>query len=70
LNQDIAQDYVGARALIHHEEELYPILTIAFEKLGIEWHADHRSSHPPTAFLFIFLQSLPPSQICILQMFI
>ena len=74
LNQDIAQDYIGARALIYHDEELYPILTIAFEKLGIEWHADHRSSHPPTAFLFVLPLTLfdyPTAEIIwVIAMFI
>lgn len=74
LNQDIAQDYIGSRALIHHEEELYPILTTAFEKLGVEWLANHRSSHPPTAFLFVLPLTLfdyPTAEIIwVLVMFI
>lgn len=53
LRYDIAQDYIGAQALVHPNEELYPILTNAFEKMGITWQADHRSTHPPTAFLFV-----------------
>ena len=53
LRFDIAQDYIGANALIHHNEELYPVLVTAFEKMGITWQADHRSTHPPTAFLMV-----------------
>lgn len=58
LYQDIAQDYLGARALINHNEELYPLLSSAFERLGLEWPAYHHSTHPPTAFLFMLPLSL------------
>jgi hypothetical protein len=53
LRHDIAQDYIGARALTHPNKELYPILADAFEKMGVPWEAYHRSTHPPTAFLFV-----------------
>jgi len=47
---DLVQDYVGARRLVAGENS-YPLLTQAFASVGIEWQADHRSTHPPTAFL-------------------
>lgn len=53
LRNDIAQDYIGAQALVHPSEELYPVLVTAFEKMGITWQADHRSTHPPTAYLLV-----------------
>lgn len=53
LQQEVAQDYIGARALINRNEELYPVLVGAYEKLGISLAAYHRSTHPPTAFLFV-----------------
>ncbi len=53
LRYDIAQDYIGAKALINHNQELYPVLVTAFENMGITWQADHRSTHPPTAFLMV-----------------
>ena len=53
LRYDIAQDYIGAQAFVHPSEELYPVLVTAFEKMGILWQADHRSTHPPTAFLLV-----------------
>jgi len=53
LMHDIASDYVGARALINHNKELYPVLKDAFQEIGINWNADHRSTHPPTAYLLV-----------------
>jgi hypothetical protein len=53
LRYDIAQDYIGAQALVHSNEELYPILTTTYEKMGITWQSDHRSTHPPTAYLLV-----------------
>ncbi|MBA3072223.1 MAG: DUF2029 domain-containing protein [Anaerolineae bacterium] len=53
LRYDIAQDYIGAQALVDQNEELYPILTTAYEKMGITWQSDHRSTHPPTAYLLV-----------------
>lgn len=53
LAQDVASDYIGAHALINRNEELYPVLIDAYEKMGISWAANHRSTHPPTAFLFV-----------------
>jgi hypothetical protein len=47
---DLVQDYVGARRLVAGGDS-YPLLTRAFASVGIEWQADHRSTHPPTAFL-------------------
>jgi hypothetical protein len=48
---DFAQDYVGARAL-RDDERAYPVLGPAFARVGIDWPVEHRSTHPPTAFLF------------------
>jgi hypothetical protein len=48
---DFAQDYVGARALLDGSNA-YPVLGPALRKVGLEWSLDHRSTHPPTAFLF------------------
>jgi len=53
LQQEVAQDYIGARALINQNEELYPVLITAYEKMGISLAAYHRSTHPPTAFLLV-----------------
>lgn len=50
LKADFAQDYVGARALVS-QEELYPILGPAFERIGLKWEVEHRSTHPPSALL-------------------
>ena len=49
---DLVQDYVGARRLIRGGDT-YPVLTKAFASVGIEWRADHRSTHPPTAFALL-----------------
>jgi len=48
---DFAQDLVGARALLSGADP-YPVLGPAFENLGYLWPVEHRSTHPPTAFLF------------------
>lgn len=49
---EFGQDYIGAAALIS-DVDAYPILTEAHrDVLGIDFHAGHRSTHPPTAFLF------------------
>lgn len=50
LRADFAQDYIGARALLS-QDELYPVLGPAFERIGLKWDAGHRSTHPPSAFL-------------------
>ena len=50
LRADFAQDYIGAQALLS-QEELYPVLGPAFERIGLKWDAGHRSTHPPSAFL-------------------
>ena len=50
LRADFAQDYIGARALLS-QEELYPVLGPAFQRIGLEWEVGHRSTHPPSAFL-------------------
>jgi glycosyl transferase family 87 len=49
---DLVQDYVGARDLAHGREA-YPVLTRAFASVGLTWPAEHRSTHPPTAFLLV-----------------
>jgi hypothetical protein len=53
FRQDFGQDYIGAQALLHRSNELYPVLAPAFEKIGIPWNVYHRSTHPPTAFLLV-----------------
>jgi hypothetical protein len=56
---DLVQDYVGAKALTHGGNP-YPVLTLAFASVGIRWPAEHRSTHPPTAFLLVLpIVSLP-----------
>lgn len=50
---DFQQDYIGAFALLHKNKELYPILGPAFYEMGINWNVLHRSTHPPTAYLFV-----------------
>jgi hypothetical protein len=55
LMHDIAQDYIGAKALLDRNKELYPELASAYERIGISWGADHQSTHPPTAYLFVLL---------------
>ena len=50
LKADFAQDYIGARALLN-QDELYPVLGPAFERIGLKWEVGHRSTHPPSAFL-------------------
>ncbi len=50
LKADFAQDYIGARALLS-QEELYPVLGPAFDRIGLTWEVGHRSTHPPSAFL-------------------
>jgi glycosyl transferase family 87 len=47
---DLVQDYVGARRLVGGGDS-YPLLTRAFASVGIVWQANHRSTHPPSAFL-------------------
>jgi len=74
LRYDIAQDYIGAQALIHPGEELYPVLATAFEKMGITWAAYHRSTHPPSAYLLVVpftLFNYPTAQVLwMLSMFV
>lgn len=53
LMHDIASDYIGAQALLNPNEELYPMLDEAFQKIGISWAAHHTSTHPPTAYLLV-----------------
>jgi alpha-1,2-mannosyltransferase len=48
---DFATDVIGARALLNGGDP-YPILGPALKELGISWPVEHRSTHPPTAFLF------------------
>jgi hypothetical protein len=47
---DLIQDYIGARSLVGHGDP-YEILTQAYASVGIVWPAEHRSTHPPTAFV-------------------
>jgi hypothetical protein len=47
---DYLQDIIGARALLNGSDP-YPILGPANEAVGHYWPVDHRSTHPPTAFL-------------------
>ena len=49
---DLVQDYVGARKLVLGGDP-YLRLTQAFASVGITWPADHRSTHPPTAFVLV-----------------
>jgi hypothetical protein len=49
---DLVQDYVGARALAG-DGDAYPVLTTAYSSVGIAWPAEHRSTHPPTAFVLV-----------------
>jgi len=49
---DLLQDLVGARAL-RHGGDLYPPLGPAIAALGVDWPLTHRSTHPPSAFLFL-----------------
>ena len=51
IRADFAQDYVGARALLHHRDP-YPVAGVAFDEIGLDWPLRNRSTHPPTAFLF------------------
>jgi hypothetical protein len=47
---DLVQDYVGARSLVGKGDP-YEILTKAYASVGLIWPAEHRSTHPPTAFV-------------------
>jgi Glycosyltransferase family 87 len=49
---DLVQDYVGGRRLVRRHDA-YPVLTEAFASVGLRWPAEHRSTHPPTAFLLV-----------------
>ena len=49
---DLVQDYVGARSLARGGDS-YPVLTRAYAKVGLRWRAEHRSTHPPTAFVLV-----------------
>jgi len=59
---DLVQDYYGARA-ISRGGDPYPILTGAYESVGLDWHANHRSTHPPTAFLLVLPVARLPWEI-------
>src|SRR3954454_5350187 len=53
------QDLIGARALLDGMTP-YPILSEGAERVGLNWPIAHRSTHPPTAFLFVLpLAGLP-----------
>jgi Glycosyltransferase family 87 len=47
---DLAQDYLGARAL-RRRDDPYPVLGPELETIGVNWDVKERSTHPPTAFL-------------------
>jgi Glycosyltransferase family 87 len=47
---DLAQDYIGARALLHGDDA-YPVLGPKLKTIGVDWDVKERSTHPPTAFL-------------------
>jgi Glycosyltransferase family 87 len=49
---DLVQDYAGARAMVSGADP-YPMLTQAYTEVGIRWPVNHRSTHPPTAFLLV-----------------
>jgi hypothetical protein len=49
---DLVQDYVGAREMTRGRNA-YPVLTRAYATVGLTWPAQHRSTHPPTAFLLV-----------------
>jgi hypothetical protein len=53
LMNDIAQDYIGAQAMLNSDAELYPILGPTFARIGIDWPITHRSTHPPTTYLMV-----------------
>lgn len=49
---DLVQDYEGARALTRGGDA-YEVLTQAYAQVGLTWPAEHRSTHPPTAFVLV-----------------
>ena len=49
---DLVQDYEGARSLVRGGDS-YEVLTRAYAQVGLRWPAEHRSTHPPTAFLLV-----------------
>ena len=49
---DLVQDYVGAREMARGRDT-YPMLTRAYARVGLTWPVQHRSTHPPTAFLLV-----------------
>jgi Glycosyltransferase family 87 len=49
---DLVQDYVGARSLVLGGDP-YEVLTRAYRSVGLDWQAEHRSTHPPTAFVLV-----------------
>ena len=56
---EFVQDVIGARALASRADP-YPILGQGAQELGLQWPIVHRSTHPPTAFLFALpLADLP-----------
>src|SRR5262249_50277003 len=56
---EFVQDVIGARAL-QQGTNPYPILGEGAQELGLSWPIGHRSTHPPTAFLFVLpLVGLP-----------
>jgi Glycosyltransferase family 87 len=49
---DLVQDYEGARLLVRGGDS-YEVLTRAYAQVGLTWPAEHRSTHPPTAFVLV-----------------
>lgn len=52
LKGDLTQDIIGCRAIFKNQDA-YPMLGPAMEKLGIQADIKHVSTHPPTAFLLV-----------------
>jgi hypothetical protein len=51
-NTDLTQDVIGFRAICRNQDA-YPLLGPAMDKLGVVARVEHRSTHPPTAFLLV-----------------
>jgi hypothetical protein len=66
VQNDFAQDYLGAWALLNPADELYPIIGPAVERLGFEWEVIIRSTHPPTAFLLALPFSVFPYRLSLI----
>ena len=49
---DIAQDIVGFRAMMS-SDAMYQNLGVSLKTLGIDWPIEHKSTHPPTAYILV-----------------